>query len=472
MVEPTTDLSAILERALDHHRAGRLAEALNLYRELLARRPDEVGLLVNHGIAALQAGRPDLAVASLQRAAAIKPDMVEAHFNLGNALHGDERFEEAAASYRRALDIDPANAAAHNNLGVVLQKSNRAREAIASFGEAIALRPDYVDAYVNLCQTYRVLGELDEAIATGRRATEIGPRHCGAYDGYASALSRAGRLDEAMSVFRTALSISPDNANSQTNLAKTYVKAGRPREALEVLDRCLKAHPAHTEALATKCIALREFGDNTALVQLMNCETLLEKIDIENSLESGSLADFNRALARHVATHPSLLFEPERNSTKGGLQTGNLQAEPDSPLATLEKIIGDKVNAYAWGRLGHMRHPFLEKVPSETYLRMWGVVLKSQGHQAPHIHSSAWISGCYYIQVPKAISESTDDYPGWIEFGRPHPLLKAQTDKPIARVRPKEGLMLLFPSFFYHSTVPFTAAEDRISIAFDVIPCA
>ncbi|HEX9741984.1 MAG TPA: hypothetical protein VGA17_04255, partial [Nitrospiraceae bacterium] len=60
MVEPPANLSAILECALDHHRAGRYPEALRLYQELLALRPDEVGLLVNHGIAALQAGRVDL----------------------------------------------------------------------------------------------------------------------------------------------------------------------------------------------------------------------------------------------------------------------------------------------------------------------------------------------------------------------------------------------------------------------------
>ncbi len=38
--------------------------------------------------------------------------------------------------------------------------------------------------------------------------------------------------------------------------------------------------------------------------------------------------------------------------------------------------------------------------------------------------------------------------------------------------QPEEGLMLLFPSYFYHRTVPFEAAEERISISFDVKPKA
>ena len=56
MVGSHASLSETLECALNHHRAGRYGPALELYQELLGRRPDEVGILVNHGIAALQAG--------------------------------------------------------------------------------------------------------------------------------------------------------------------------------------------------------------------------------------------------------------------------------------------------------------------------------------------------------------------------------------------------------------------------------
>jgi uncharacterized protein (TIGR02466 family) len=102
---------------------------------------------------------------------------------------------------------------------------------------------------------------------------------------------------------------------------------------------------------------------------------------------------------------------------------------------------------------------------------MWGVVLKSQGHQSPHIHPPSWISGCYYIRVPKEVTMAGTGYPGWIEFGRPHRSFDAKAEPAITRVQPKEGLMLLFPSFFYHATVPFEFEETRICIAFDISPC-
>ena len=41
---------------------------------------------------------------------------------------------------------------------------------------------------------------------------------------------------------------------------------------------------------------------------------------------------------------------------------------------------------------------------------------------------------------------------------------------PTYKVRPEEGLLVLFPSYFYHRTIPFDDPGTRISIAFDVVP--
>ena len=44
------------------------------------------------------------------------------------------------------------------------------------------------------------------------------------------------------------------------------------------------------------------------------------------------------------------------------------------------------------------------------------------------------------------------------------------TREPEVRLfKPEEGLMILFPSYFYHRTIPFEAEDVRISISFDVL---
>jgi hypothetical protein len=43
-------------------------------------------------------------------------------------------------------------------------------------------------------------------------------------------------------------------------------------------------------------------------------------------------------------------------------------------------------------------------------------------------------------------------------------------DKPEHFVQPVVGHLALFPSYFWHGTVPFQSADDRLTIAFDVVP--
>ena len=61
------------------------------------------------------------------------------------------------------------------------------------------------------------------------------------------------------------------------------------------------------------------------------------------------------------------------------------------------------------------------------------------------------------------------DHPGWIEFGRAPADFHTTRESEVRLIKPKEGLMVLFPSYFYHRTQPFEAEEVRISISFDVL---
>ena len=58
---------------------------------------------------------------------------------------------------------------------------------------------------------------------------------------------------------------------------------------------------------------------------------------------------------------------------------------------------------------------------------------------------------------------------GWIEFGRPYWDFETRAEPLTTLIKPEEGLMLLFPSYIYHRTLPFAGGEERISIAFDIL---
>ncbi len=60
---------------------------------------------------------------------------------------------------------------------------------------------------------------------------------------------------------------------------------------------------------------------------------------------------------------------------------------------------------------------------------------------------------------------------GWLKFGEP-PFDMGFSDPVRRMVEPKVGRLVLFPSYMWHGTLPFTAPDTRTTIAFDVLPRA
>jgi len=95
---------------------------------------------------------------------------------------------------------------------------------------------------------------------------------------------------------------------------------------------------------------------------------------------------------------------------------------------------------------------------------------------APHDHP-AWLwSGSYYAAMPDPPPARTSELPGTdgcIEFldGRTNLKAVGNVDLPFLRdkvtIRPRAGLLLLFPSFVTHWVYPSPPGADRISIAFN-----
>jgi hypothetical protein len=74
------------------------------------------------------------------------------------------------------------------------------------------------------------------------------------------------------------------------------------------------------------------------------------------------------------------------------------------------------------------------------------------------------------VTIPDEVAKSEDGLAGGFQLGRPPRELPFKGDFPIRTIRPHEGLMVLFPAYLYHGTVPFRSKKRRISIAFDVVP--
>ena len=207
---------------------GRLDEAVEQYRQVLALTPDDALAHSNLGTALAAQGRLDEAVGHYERALALAPGDADAHSNLGNALLSLGRADEGVASLRRALDVDPGSAEAHAALGIALHDGGDLDDAIVHLRRAIDLGVVTAELHNRLGIALGSAGRLDEAAAEFGRAVDLEPGHLDAHANLGTALQMQGRLDEAVARFRTALAIAPDHPELRGRLdAALAERAGR-----------------------------------------------------------------------------------------------------------------------------------------------------------------------------------------------------------------------------------------------------
>jgi len=119
---------------------------------------------VEQGNAALQAGKPEDALAHYDKAVAKLPAEAGVHFDRGAALYALSRFEEAGKEFLRATEgqDEGLKAAAFRSLGNALAKQEKHKDAVAAYKRALALRPDDKAAKWNLEIALRKQKEEEE----------------------------------------------------------------------------------------------------------------------------------------------------------------------------------------------------------------------------------------------------------------------------------------------------------------------
>lgn len=178
-----------IQTALEHHRAGRLAEAEKIYREVLDVDSDNADALHLLGVLAHQIGDDKAAVRLIENALQIRPSTAIFLNNLGEAYSGLSRLAEAEKSFRQALALDGDYALAYINLGVALHKLGRLGEAEQSYRQALRLRPDVALAHNNLGNVLRDRGDARGALGCYERALELD-------GGFAEARKNVSRIYE------------------------------------------------------------------------------------------------------------------------------------------------------------------------------------------------------------------------------------------------------------------------------------
>ena len=169
--------------------------------------------------------------------------------------------------------------------------------------------------------------------------------------------------------------------------------------------------------------------------------------------------DTHRAPLIELAEQSETQGQGLRRSNVGGWHSDELRDEYDkAPL----DWVGRQIHACTSAGLAQSRNI---NTPIDIQLdSSWFIINRKNNWNSPHTHMPAQWSGVLYLAVNES---NAGDEGGRIVFVDPIPLGPIYRNPITAIIEPKEGLMLIFPSYLTHMVEPHFSDEARISLSFN-----
>jgi uncharacterized protein (TIGR02466 family) len=443
---------------------GDQAQAIMAYGKALTLQPDHGPWLHNLAVALRLAGRPEEALPLFDRSAALSPDDPRIHYNRGHCLQDLGRMEEAAAAYRRAIALAPSEVDLHDSLSRLLWQQGDRDGHVASYRDALLEAPDDAGLLCGLAERLTLAGEARAAAALLADAAARGVGGANLRFRLGQACWSCGEPDRAFAAFEAALEIEPRHPPTLRESARCLIITDRIGEAMPRIVTRLDDDAHDQQALALQGLSWRLTGD-------ARFHWLIDPRLIGTAMltpPGGDGPGFNRALDVALGTLHTARTAPLEQTLRGGTQTtDDLFARELPEIVTVHAMIRQAVERHIAALPDDASHSFLaRKSAGFAFSGSWSVRLSSGGHHSNHIHPEGWISAVYYVAVPPAVG---DGQSGWLKFGETG-LNLGDREQILHMVRPQPGLLVLFPSYFYHGTVPFEDAQHRTTIAFDIVP--
>jgi tetratricopeptide (TPR) repeat protein len=434
-----SQVKQLLDAAVRMRSTGRLRDAAQLCEQVLVMQPDHVDAMNLLAQVLQKAGQHGPAEKILRHALGKAPQHAASYVNLSSVLNSQGRFDEAVACAQEGMRRFPDNKLLANNLAVSLDAAGRYQEAVSFLQRRLKGHPKHAGGHYHLGILYRKLGRIEAAVEHLREAAKLEPR----------------------------------DLNALTAAADCWLRLRKPEEALVPLEAALRLSPYHVRALALKTVALAGAGKAQEQSWLADPYRLVHAVRLsELGYSADDIRAANARLSAFASSHPSMRVDPPDNATYNGRHSGNLAADEEPALQPLRALISHALKRRRETLdAEEAAHPFRRAVAPAFALHLWSVQLSSGGNMTPHIHTDGWLSGVYYVDVPEVVDDPAAGEAGWIRFGIPLPEHAMEPAPVVRSVKPEPGLMLTFPSYLWHATVPLPAdTKARLCYSYDLQP--
>lgn len=440
---------------------GRLEDALALHRRIVVAFPASAVARHNLASALGDAGYWGEVEPVIREALRMGLDAPESWLVLARALQSTGHLDEAEDAYAQALRRR-SGADAHREL-VQLRwmRGGEIEAACADIDRAMAAAAAPDLAIIKA----QALMEADQAGAALALLDQLASAHPsdGAVAAIAAQAALAARRHEAaLAHARNAVARAPGLAAAHAVLVEALLSAQLFDDASHAAAAFRRVAPLNQHAIALQATAWRALGD-PRYSELFNYDAFVSITSLDTPPGWPDLSAYVFDLAAMLKQAHHFQTHPFAQSIRRGSQAANiLQLQHPAARAlpaALRKPIQNYIDALGAGA-DPMR---ARKTAAYKFEGMWSILMRAGGAHIDHVHPHGWISSACYVEVPATRTGNE----GCLQLGEPSVNCGLEAER---RVEPIPGRLVLFPSYMWHGTVPFSGDGTRLTFAFDVLP--
>jgi hypothetical protein len=364
---------------------------------------------------------------------------------LGMSYHLVGNPDKSEYYFLEAIKADPKSFSPHNNLAHLY-----ARNLIDQSPDESKVKHEYTPANSTV---------MEKALYHANASLKIDPKNEATLSMMGNFLLNSKHYSKAISFFK-----SNDGWSSQLGLVKCYYLS-------EDYDNFYLA--------LNKASSMPEFKESRELSALLSHANIHlsssndnfycpEPLDFVHYLDVPSLDNNPNFNQRLLVVLNSM---DQGNRTQDLLSNGEQSTinffNSDSELIEIFKNFLLKAAIEYRNKYKNCNVEFIKRWPKNFSMDGWVVNMEKGGSLKAHNHPNGWLSGVYYLQVPKKNNKNE----GNINFSlldRDYP--QSDATFPSLLINTEDSRLVLFPSSLYHETVPFFDDSKRICIAFDFQP--
>jgi hypothetical protein len=415
---------------------------------------------------------------------------IKKNFDLAVQYHKQNKFHDAIKLYNEILKVDANHLYTICNLGSIFLILDEFQKAISYYEKAIEINPNYSEAINNLGTSFEKLGEYQKAISYYEKAILIDPKLAIAYSNLGLIFNQLGDNQNTLNCFKKVIELDPGNLNIRYNLGILFYSKKQFKDAAE----CFKSTDyKNSKSYLLSCLYHLDeknnfFKEFDNLINKSAINPLIGSLSLRSEIKYGIKKEnlFCKNPLKHVLTtnlneqcdfkniftegvknilSDKLIIPREQDLiTKGQQTAGNIFDLENDFTNKIKNIILLEIEKYKV-YFKDSEEGFLKSWPPKSNLFGWLVSMKNGGNLAPHMHELGWLSGSIYINVPPKLKTDSGNLVLTIDD---NDFKNDENSK--KNIDVVTGTICLFPSSLHHYTIPFESNEDRIVLAFDVMP--